>query len=408
VSENSSFLRPQALEFEEGRRIVIDTVRPVVHQLRTESVSLDDAYGRILAENVRAERDYPALARSLRDGYAVRAADVPGTLTVRGEVRAGDAEQSALNRGEALEIMTGAPVPAGADAVVMVEHVTRVNQDVQIGQPAEAGQFINQRGAEAVAGAELIPARTRIDASHVATLATMGQTSVHVFAKPRVAILATGDEIVTLDQTPAPHQIRNSNSHMLAALVRACGGDPTVLPVARDTRDALRALLEEGLMYDLLIVTGGVSAGKYDLVKPALRELSVTFRFERVRIQPGQPTAFGTTAAGKPVFGLPGNPGSSLITYHLFAQPALELLAGAADVILPLLSARFEAPFRHKGGLTRFLPARLSADGQHIRHISWQGSSDIPALAKANCFLVADHDRESWAVGDSIRVMAKA
>lgn len=408
MSENSSFLRPQALEFEEGRRIVIDTVRPVVHQLRTESVSLDDAYGRILAENVRAERDYPALARSLRDGYAVRAADVPGTLTVRGEVRAGDAEQSALNRGEALEIMTGAPVPAGADAVVMVEHVTRVNQDVQIGQPAEAGQFINQRGAEAVAGAELIPARTRIDASHVATLATMGQTSVHVFAKPRVAILATGDEIVTLDQTPAPHQIRNSNSHMLAALVRACGGDPTVLPVARDTRDALRALLEEGLMYDLLIVTGGVSAGKYDLVKPALRELGVTFRFERVRIQPGQPTAFGTTAAGKPVFGLPGNPGSSLITYHLFARPALELLAGAADVILPLLSARFEAPFRHKGGLTRFLPARLSADGQHIRHISWQGSSDIPALAKANCFLVADHDRESWAVGDSIRVMAKA
>jgi molybdopterin molybdotransferase len=141
------------------------------------------------------------------------------------------------------------------------------------------------------------------------------------------------------------------------------------------------------LTFDLLVVTGGVSAGKYDLVKPALRELGVTFRFERVRIQPGQPTAFGTAAGGKPVVGLPGNPGSSLIT---------------------LLSARFEAPFRHKPGLTRFLPARLNADGQHIRHISWQGSSDIPALAKANCFLVADHDRESWAVGDSIRVMLKA
>ena len=161
-------------------------------------------------------------------------------------------------------------------------------------------------------------------------------------------------------------------------------------------------------MYDLLLVTGGVSAGKYDLVKPALSELGVNFKFERVKIQPGQPTAFGTTASGKPVFGLPGNPGSSLITYHLFARPALELLAGAQDVILPLLSARFEAPFRHKGGLTRFLPARLSADGQHLRHISWQGSSDIPALAKANCFLIADHDRESWAVGDSIRVMTKA
>jgi molybdopterin molybdotransferase len=222
-----------------------------------------------------------------------------------------------------------------------------------------------------------------------------------------VAILATGDEIVALNESPAPHQIRNSNSYMLAALVRASGGEATVLPVARDTKDALLPLLKEGMSHDLLIVTGGVSAGKYDLVKPALRELGTSFLFERVRIQPGQPTAFGT-ANGKPVFGLPGNPGSSLITYHLFARPALELLAGAQDVILPLLSARFEAPFRHKGGLTRFLPARLSEDGETLRHISWQGSSDIPALAKANCFLVADHDRESWAVGDSIRVMLKA
>jgi molybdopterin molybdotransferase len=193
---------------------------------------------------------------------------------------------------------------------------------------------------------------------------------------------------------------------MLAALVRATGGEPLILPVARDTKAALAPLLNEGLAADLLIVTGGVSAGKYDLVKPALRDLGVEFRFERVRIQPGQPTAFGV-ANGKPVFGLPGNPGSSLVTYLLFAQPALELLAGALDPFLPLLSARFQAPFRHKGGLTRFLPARLSEDGQHIRHISWQGSSDIPALAKANCFLVADHDRESWVVGDSIRVMLK-
>jgi len=408
VSEPSAISRPQVLEFEEGRRIVVDSVRPFVHKLRTEGVALDDAYGRILAESVRAERDYPALARSLRDGYAVRSADIPGTLNVRGEVRAGDQLQSDLLPGEALEIMTGAPVPAGADAVVMIEHVTRTGERVQIDQSSEAGQFINQRGAEAVSGTELIPAGTRLDASHIATLATIGQRSVHVFAKPRVAIVATGDEIVALHEQPAPHQIRNSNSHMLASLVRAAGGEPTVLPVAHDTRDALRPLLQEGLTFDLLVVTGGVSAGKYDLVKPALRELGVTFRFERVRIQPGQPTAFGTAAGGKPVVGLPGNPGSSLITFQLFAKPALELLAGAQEVLLPLLSARFEAPFRHKPGLTRFLPARLNADGQHIRHISWQGSSDIPALAKANCFLVADHDRESWAVGDSIRVMLKA
>jgi molybdopterin molybdotransferase len=407
VSDTLTNSRPQALEFEEGRRIVIDTIRPLVRQLKTEIIALEEAYGRILAEPVTAERDYPALARSLRDGYAVKSSDVPGTLAVRGEVRAGDKEQPPLLIGEALEIMTGAPVPAGADAVVMVEHITRLDNQVRIDQPAERGQFINQRGAEAVAGSELIPARTKIDASHIATLATMGQTSLPVFAKPRVAILATGDEIVSLNEQPAPHQIRNSNSYMLAALVRASGGEANILPVARDTKEALLPLLEEGLSHDLLIVTGGVSAGKYDLVKPALRELGVAFLFEKVRIQPGQPTAFGT-ANGKPVFGLPGNPGSSLITFLLFARPALELLAGIQDVILPLLSARFEAPFRHKGGLTRFLPARLSADGQHLRHISWQGSSDIPALAKANCFLVAEHDRESWAVGDSIRVMLKA
>jgi len=407
VSDTLTNSRPQALEFEEGRRIVIDTIRPLVRQLKTEIIALEEAYGRILAEPVTAERDYPALARSLRDGYAVKSSDVPGTLAVRGEVRAGDKEQPPLLIGEALEIMTGAPVPAGADAVVMVEHITRLDNQVRIDQPAERGQFINQRGAEAVAGSELIPARTKIDASHIATLATMGQTSLPVFAKPRVAILATGDEIVSLNEQPAPHQIRNSNSYMLAALVRASGGEANILPVARDTKEALLPLLEEGLSHDLLIVTGGVSAGKYDLVKPALRELGVAFLFEKVRIQPGQPTAFGI-ANGKPVFGLPGNPGSSLITFLLFARPALELLAGIQDVILPLLSARFEAPFRHKGGLTRFLPARLSDDGQHLRHISWQGSSDIPALAKANCFLVAEHDRESWAVGDSIRVMLKA
>ena len=407
MSQTSSPSRPETLEFEEGRRIVIETIRPLIKQLRAETVVLESAYGRILAASIRAERDYPALARSLRDGYAVRAADLPGTLAVRGEVRAGDQQQAPLKAGEALEIMTGAPVPVGADAVVMVEHVTRSGERVQIDRTAEVGQFINVRGAEAQSGAELIRAHTKLDASHIATLATMGQTSVTVFVKPRVAILATGDEIVGLDEQPEPHQIRNSNSYMLASLVSASGGEPTVLPVARDTREALRPLLEQGLTYDLLVVTGGVSAGKYDLVKPALRELGVTFHFERVRIQPGQPTAFGTMAGGKPVFGLPGNPGSSLITFLLFARPALELLAGAGEVILPLLSAEFEAPFKHKGGLTRFLPATLSADGQHIRHISWQGSSDIPALAKANCFLVADHDRETWAVGDRIRVMHK-
>jgi molybdopterin molybdotransferase len=400
--------KPSALTFEEARSIVIETVRALQVARERETVPLDEAHQRVLAEPVLADRDYPALRRSLRDGFAVISSNLPGTLTVRGEIRAGQEREPALRDGEALEIMTGAPVPDEADAVVMVEHAERVDpQSVRIDRSTEPGQFINNRGAEASRGSVLIPAGTRLDTSHIATLAMTGHASVHVFAHPSVAILATGDEIVPIEETPAPHQIRNSNSYMLAALVRASGGTPAILPVAKDTTDALKPLLEHGLKHDLLVITGGVSAGKYDLVKPVLRELGAEFRFERVRIQPGQPTAFGT-AHGKPVFGLPGNPGSSLVTFQLFARAALEILGGQSDPLLPLLSARFEAPFRHKGGLTRFLPARLSAGGQHLRHIPWQGSSDVPALAKANAFLVADHDRETWNTGDEIRVMRKS
>jgi molybdopterin molybdotransferase len=395
------------LEFDQARQIVIDTLRSLVSAPATEAVLLDEAHGRVLAEDVTADRDYPAVRRSLRDGFAVRAKDVPGTLRVRGEVRAGEASQPELEPGEALEIMTGAPVAPGSDAVVMVEHVERSGNQVKIDRSAEPGQFINEQGTEAAKGSVLIPSGVSIDSSHIAALAMTGHTSVSVFRRPRVAILATGDEIVALDHRPERHQIRNSNSYMLAALVRAAGGIPTVLPVSRDTRDALRPLLQQGLEHDMLIVSGGVSAGKYDLVKPALREAGTRFQFERIRVQPGQPTAFGTCDS-KPVFGLPGNPGSSLITFQLFARPAIELLAGKAEPLLPLLWATLEAPFHHKRGLTRFLPARLGIDGKSLRHIPWQGSSDVPALAKANVFLVADHDRETWDVGDSIRVLLKS
>ena len=389
---------------------MIEAVRSFQPSRSSESVRLEEAHGRVLASPLLADRDYPALRRSLRDGFAVRSSNVPGTLRIRGEVRAGEEQQQPLKDGEALEIMTGAPVPEEADAVVMVEHVTRLEHggvtQVKIEQRAEPGQFINPRGAEAQRDAVLVRQGIRLDASHIATLAMAGRISVPVLPRPTVAILATGDEIVEIDESPGPHQVRNSNSYMLAALVRSTGANPKILPIARDTKEALRPLLEDGLQHDMLLISGGVSAGKYDLVKPALRSLGVNFHFERVRVQPGQPTAFGTLD-NKPVFGLPGNPGSTLVTYQLFARAALESLCGQTEPVLPLLAAKFEAPFRHKLGLTRFLPALLSADGQHLRHIPWQGSSDVPALARANAFLVADHDREAWAIDDEIRVMLK-
>ncbi len=409
---STASIKTQVLEWHEARQRVIETVRSLTgSRSRTESVDLRGAHGRILACDVLADRDYPTLRRSLRDGFAVRYSDTPGTLVIRGEVRAGEQQKSPLQHGEALEIMTGAPLPDAADAVVMVEHVERITTDdgvllARVDKAAEPGQWINEAGSESRAGAILITAGTRLDAGHIATLAMTGHSEIAVRSRPSVAVLATGDEIVDIASVPDSHQIRNSNSYMLAALVEACGGQAKVLPVAGDTAGALQPLLEEGLAQDMLVVTGGVSAGRYDLVKPTLQNLGATFVFERVRIQPGGPCTFGV-AQSKPVFGLPGNPGSTYVTFQLFAHAALSVLGGESDPVLPLLTARFDAPFKHRLGLTRFLPARLSADGQHLTHIPWQGSSDVPALAKANAFLVADGKRDSWQPGDYIPVMRK-
>ena len=394
-----------AIEWEDARHIVMESVRSVVRLPPVDTVPLAAAHGRVLAVDIKADRDYPPIARSLRDGFAIHAADAPGTISVIGETRAGESQQPALARGYAVEIMTGAPVPKGADAVVMVEHVEHVGEKVTITQVAKAGQFVNRQGAEAQAGATLIPEGTCINASHIGTLAMTGHTGAAVYRKPSVAILSTGDELVNIGATPAAHQIRNSNSYSLAALVMAAGGKAVILPVARDTEPELRSALEQGLRYDLLLISGGVSAGKYDLVKPCLRQLGAELLFERVKIQPGQPVAFGRVGS-KFVFGLPGNPGSSMVTFLLFAQAALELLSGRREPLLPIVEARFEAPFAHRLGLTRFLPACLGENGR-LRHVSWQGSSDLPAMARANAFLIADHDRENWAAGDSIRVLLK-
>jgi molybdopterin molybdotransferase len=393
------------LEWQHARSLIIEKVRERSRPSKIEMVSLDSCHGRVLASDLLADRDYPALARSLRDGFAVHSSDVPGSLKIIGEVRAGESEKAELPSGHALEIMTGAPVPAGADSIVMVEHAERRDGTVVIAQSTKPGQFINTQGAEARRQTVLIPAGTRLDTSHVATLAMTGHASAAVFRKPAVAILSTGDELVAIEQTPAPHQIRNSNSHSLAALVAAAGGEPVLLPVAKDNEDHLTRSLEQGLQSDMLLVSGGVSAGKYDLVKPCLRRLGAEFHFERVKIQPGQPTAFGT-CQDKFVFGLPGNPGSSMVTFQLFARAASDLLAGVQEPLLPIFFAKFRSPFQHKRGLTRFLPARQDESGT-IEHIPWQGSSDVPALTKANLFLIADHDRESWNAGDMIRVMLK-
>jgi len=394
-----------ALTFLDARAAVLREVHSQRVLPCTEIVSIEDSPGRILSDDIPADRDYPPFNRSVRDGFAVRSSDMPGRVRVIGEVRAGEVFPGIVHPKESVEIMTGAPLPEGADAVVMVEHCTR-HQDgtVETDRAAPAGSNIAPAACEARAGSVVLTRGSRIDYASVAWLATTGHNRVSVCARPRVAILATGDEIVPVSDTPAPHQIRNSNSWSLAAQVRRAGGDPIILPVARDDKEATARLIAQGLEADLLLLSGGVSAGKYDFVESALAGCGARFHFDRVLIQPGQPLVFGI-ARGKFFFGLPGNPASTMVTFELFGRAALDLLSGANDAPLPLTLARLTRPFRHKPGLTRFLPAQVSCT--EVTPVDWQGSGDVPALCRANAFLVADASRADYAAGDLIPVLLK-
>jgi molybdopterin molybdotransferase len=394
------------LTFLDARETVLRSVRAARQAPTVESVGLSDASGRVLAEDVAADRDTPAVSRSVRDGFAVRAIDLPNQLEVIGEVRAGEAFAGEVGRGQAVEIMTGAPIPAGADAVVMVEHTRRENGRVVIDRSAEPHQFINPRGCEAAHGEIVLQSGKHLDYTDIALLAAFGRAGVAVYRRPDVAIIATGDEIVEVHESPQEFQIRNSNAYSLAAQVVRAGGTPRILPIARDTLEHTRDVIAQGLDADLVLLSGGVSAGKYDVVEEVLAGFAAEFFFDRVLIQPGQPLVFGK-AAGKFFFGLPGNPSSTMVTFEIFARAALELLAGRDETPLPMPYARLTRDFRHRTGLTRFLPARLSVDGAEVTPVEWHGSGDIPALTRANAYLVADSERAEYPRGELIRVLLK-
>lgn len=373
---------------------------------RRESVLLSDAFGRVLAEDVSADRAYPPFARSMRDGFAVRAEDLPGRLQVIGEVRAGEPANDIVSPGTCVEIMTGAPTPSGANAILMVEHVQRNGDSIETARTLKSGDNIAAAGAEACAGQHVLNAGTRLDYAHVAVLASVGACTVSVYARPTVSIISTGDEIVAPDQTPKSFQIRNSNAVSLAAQVSRAGGEVARATQAADTEDALRNAITRGLEADLMLLSGGVSAGKYDLVEDVLASYDAEFYFTRVLIQPGQPAVFGR-ARDKFFFGLPGNPVSTMVTFELFARLALQLLGGEEDPRLYFNASALTVPFRHKTGLTRFLPASVSSDGAQITPVRWQGSGDVFAVARANAFLVADANRESWEAGELIQVLPR-
>ena len=398
------------LRYERARQIVIEEIGKRRGPRATAGVSVWEALGLVLAQEVRTDRQYPPFDRSTRDGYAVCAKEVvPGDkLKCVGEIKAGDTVRESLAPGTCVQIMTGAPVPAGADAVVMIEHTRREGDLVRFERSAQSGQSVVLRGSEAAAGQTILTPGMRLGYAELALAAQVGAAELKCAKKPRVAILSTGDEVVLVDETPGEFQIRNSNSVSLAAQVRIAGGEPVILGNAADRVEDLGEKIERGLKEDALVLSGGVSMGKYDLVESVLKAMGAEFFFDAVAIRPGKPTVFGI-CRGKPVFGLPGNPVSTMVTFELFVAPAIDLLSGAEARALPLLEARLAEAMKEKPGLAHFLPARVEWNGMlpEVKPLQWQGSGDIAALAKANCFLVVPADREKIEIGERVPVLMR-
>lgn len=401
------------LPYAEARRVVEQHAAKLT-PTAPELTSLLDAVGLALAEDLRADRDFPPFPRATRDGYAVRAGDlqgVPVELRCVGILKAGtDAGQFQVARGQAVEIMTGAAVPEGADAVVMVEYTEGGGDSATIKRAVKTGENVVQAGAEAHSGQVMVTQGTRVQHAVVAVAAAVGRSEVAVYRRPHVAVLATGDELVDINLPPGPNEIRNSNSYSLAAQVYEAGGEATILPVARDDAAELALLLRKGLQSDLLLLSGGVSMGKYDLVEEVLASLGAEFFFTGVAIQPGKPVVFGQIAIdGKttPFFGLPGNPVSTMVTFQLFVRPVLDALGGAKLEPLPFVQASLTAAFHTRTGLTRFLPGRLcgSPGKPEVEWVRWQGSGDLMSIVKSNCYIVVPPDRERLEAGETVTVL---
>jgi molybdopterin molybdotransferase len=398
------------LTFEQARHKVITQISKLNRVPPTVNLSVWDAADYVLAQNLIADRNYPPFNRSTRDGYAVRASESTSGATLRciGEIKAGDALTQPLQKGSCVQIMTGAPVPPDADAVVMIEYTTRDKDLIRFQQLATKGQNIVPAGSEGAKGQAFLSSGARLGYAELGLAAQIGVTQLRCAKKPRVAILSTGDEIVPIDASPGPFQIRNSNSVSLAAQVREAGGEPVILGNASDRIESLGDKIQQGLQEDVLVLSGGVSMGKYDLVEDVLKSLGATFYFDAVAIRPGKPAVFGICKE-KPVFGLPGNPISTMVTFELFVVPAIDLLSGAPPRPLPFLKATLAEAMKEKPGMTHFLPARVQFDSgeARVKPLAWQGSGDTVTMAKANCLLVVGSDIQTLAAGENVNVLMR-
>jgi molybdopterin molybdotransferase len=396
------------LSVTEAQAVILQHARP----LPPEDVPLGPAaLGLVLAEDVTSDLDMPPYDKSMMDGYAVRAADLPdgrGELRIVEEITAGRTPRLPLGAGEAARIMTGAPIPSGADAVIVVER-TRTPDDHHVrieDKPPRPGQNILPRGVEMRRGETVLQAGAVLRPQELGVLATVGRTSVQAHPAPRVAVLSTGDEVVEAPEAPGPGQIRNGNGPMLTAQTARTGAVPRYLGIARDRRESLEPLIAEGLTYSVLVLSGGVSAGKLDLVPGVLQSLGVQAHFHKVEMKPGKPVFFGSRG-DRLVFGLPGNPVSALVCFELFVRPALRRLAGHADARPRLVRATLAEDFAYRTDRPTYHPARLDmADaGWRVRAVPWFGSPDLRGLTRANAFVLFPAGDHQHRAGQSFPVL---
>lgn len=386
--------------------ISVDRALEIIDQVpispRIIRVDLTQAHGLALAQDIFADRDSPPFDKSLMDGYAVRSPDVstaPVDLKIVGEVAAGSESTLEIKSGEAIAIMTGAALPKGADGVVPIEDCEKRSEQIRILNAGDFARFITRRGADCRAGKIVLGEGTRLEAAQLAVAASVGAAQVDVFAKPRTAVLSTGDELAQLDSKPAPHQIRNSNNIMLTALLRRLDCEVTDLGSAPDEPDKIRDAIKQNLSHDLLFVTGGMSMGKYDFVPKILEEIGVDLKVTKLRIKPGKPFIFGVRDSCF-VFGLPGNPVSAFVCA---ARVASELIARMGGRRLRWIEAPLASNLPLNGSREFYQPAIF--DGRQIEPLEWRGSADIFTLARANGLIVRKENSEKMNAGDRVKFL---
>jgi molybdenum cofactor synthesis domain-containing protein len=395
------------IEVQEAIQRILDRVEPLL----AEEVSLDSALGRVLAEEIVADSDLPPFNRAQMDGYAVRSGDttaLPARLKVVGESAAGRGWSGSVNEGEAVRIMTGAPVPSGADSVQKVEVTSEVDGFVELTESTQAGQFIVPRASEIKERETVLKKGTRLNAAMMAALAAFGYAGVKVSKRPHVSVIATGSELVPVAKTPATDQIRDSNSFSIGAYAQLAGAIVDRLPLASDDPRLLEEMIDRAAgSSDMVVLSGGVSMGVYDFTKVALRNLGAEIFFERVSLRPGKPTVFGRLRDTW-IFGLPGNPVSVSVTFNLFARTALLRMQGASNCLLEGGTAILSRPVKGAVERASYLPAILSTndDGlQLAQPLKWGGSSDFVAFTAATALIIVPSGIRSLDSGSVVQIL---